>query len=135
MDAFLSLKIFLVRVSLKQSLKLSQHVPKKCHTTNRNRRDEFIQNTTTIITLLHLSEMHKTLTQTVCIWQQYTMIRSGYRQVEGSTYGNPTAISLDDALQSVKLGWFHYRLLLITGMAYMADSIEVFICDVCFMPP
>ena len=53
------------------------------------------------------------------------MGRSGYSQIEGATYGNPTSITLDEALQNVELGWFHYRLLLISGLAFTADAIEV----------
>ena len=34
-------------------------------------------------------------------------------------------ITLDDALNKFEVSWFHYRLLLICGTAFMADSMEV----------
>ena len=34
-------------------------------------------------------------------------------------------ITLDDLLEKIPIGKFHYRLLVICGMAFMADAMEV----------
>ena len=48
------------------------------------------------------------------------------RVVEGGrTSSGDEEITLDDLLEKIPIGRFHYRLLVICGMAFMADAMEV----------
>jgi hypothetical protein len=49
----------------------------------------------------------------------------GWGRSEGVSEGVGEKLSLDAVIEKIPVGWFHYRLLFICGLAFMADGLEV----------